>query len=111
MPRMKPDYLEAQFNLGHLLATSGRAREAIPHLQQVVRLSPNDIETAVTLSLAYAAANQPEDAISAGEHAGELAQSAGQIEQAKRIESWLAAYRQKTGSKTATNANQLIPMR
>jgi tetratricopeptide (TPR) repeat protein len=101
--QVKSDYVEARFNLGHILLAAGRPQEAIPQLQHVVRVSPNDIEAAVNLALAYAAVNKSDDAITAAERAGELAQSAGQTAQAERIRSWLASYREKVGAAGLTS--------
>jgi len=39
--RLKPDYANSHYNLGRVLAMSGRTGEAIAHLTNALRLNPN----------------------------------------------------------------------
>jgi tetratricopeptide (TPR) repeat protein len=39
--RIKPDYVEAHFNLGLALEKMGRVPESIEHYQQVLKLRPD----------------------------------------------------------------------
>jgi tetratricopeptide (TPR) repeat protein len=51
---------EANHRLGKLLLDDGKAREALPYLEQASRLNPEDYENAYELALAYAAAGDYE---------------------------------------------------
>lgn len=47
------------YNLGALLLETGRAQEAIPHLEEVRRVYPDDAKNTYALAKAYAAAGHP----------------------------------------------------
>ncbi len=47
--RLRPDYPEAQNNLGQALLSAGRLAEAIPHINEALRLQPNLPEAHVNM--------------------------------------------------------------
>ncbi|HND00034.1 MAG TPA: hypothetical protein PKW90_28160, partial [Myxococcota bacterium] len=61
--RFKSDYTDARFNLGLLLSRiPGRAAEAVPHLERVVRAEPNSavMHAALAGALAKVPGRMPE---------------------------------------------------
>jgi tetratricopeptide (TPR) repeat protein len=65
---MKPDNIDALNALGGTLLSMGRAKEAIPSLQQAVRLNANSVAAWRTLFLAQSQASQKAEAINTAEH-------------------------------------------
>ena len=61
--RLKPDYIEAQHNLGIMLTGSGRWQEAIEHLKQALQLNPEDSVAHNHLGIALAETGRPQEAI------------------------------------------------
>jgi tetratricopeptide (TPR) repeat protein len=57
-----PQNLDANRRLGKFLLDAGRAREAIPFLEQASKLNPGDYDNAYAQALAYEAAGQYENA-------------------------------------------------
>jgi len=52
--RLRPDFLEAQFNLGMALAQQGRFDEASQHFAEALRIKPDFAEASFDLKLAQA---------------------------------------------------------
>jgi tetratricopeptide (TPR) repeat protein len=75
--RLKPDYAEAQYNLGVALARLGRLPEAVGHWEQALRLKPDYAEAENNLAwllatLAPADGGDPVRAVTLAEWACEL---------------------------------------
>jgi tetratricopeptide (TPR) repeat protein len=58
-----PNDVNAHFHFGTLLTGAGRANEAIPHFQQVLRLQPNFPDAYSSLGLALQKAGRAQEAI------------------------------------------------
>ncbi len=56
--RLEPDSAEAQYNLGNMLAESGRVQEAIEHYRQALRIKPNYAQARDNLAVLLATSNQ-----------------------------------------------------
>jgi tetratricopeptide (TPR) repeat protein len=62
--RIKPDYAEAQSNLGMVLGgIPGRMADAIPHFEAAVRLRPDLLPAQLNLAIALAQAGRKREAI------------------------------------------------
>jgi len=62
--RLKPDYAEAQNNLGMLLGSMpGRMSDAIPHFEAALRLRPNLVEAQYNLAVSLAQVGRTREAI------------------------------------------------
>jgi tetratricopeptide (TPR) repeat protein len=59
----EPGNFEANHRLGKLLLDDGKARDALPYLEQASRLNPEDYENAYELALAYADAGDYEHSL------------------------------------------------
>jgi tetratricopeptide (TPR) repeat protein len=57
-----PANFDANYKLGELLVAAGKAREALPYLEQASRLNPGNFENAYELALACAGAGEYEHA-------------------------------------------------
>ena len=73
----------------------GKYPESIAHYQEAIRLQPDNFNALANMALAYAAVQQPADAIAAAEKAITVAQSKGETGLAQQIAIWLAQYRQQ----------------
>jgi Flp pilus assembly protein TadD len=60
---IKPDDVEAHFNLGNALVQKGRVDEAIPHFQKALEIKPDDAEARQNLSNALVQAGRVGEAI------------------------------------------------
>jgi protein O-GlcNAc transferase len=60
--RLKPEYPEAHNNLGLLLLRQGRAAEALPHLEETVRLDPESQQAREDLADCLRALGRREEA-------------------------------------------------
>ena len=69
---LSPDFFEAHNNLGLALAQSGRAREAIPHLNAALRLRPSSAEAHNNLGIARVGVGEAEAALAAFAQAAKL---------------------------------------
>ncbi|HUR57742.1 MAG TPA: tetratricopeptide repeat protein [Opitutaceae bacterium] len=69
---LRPEYPEAQNNLGLALTQSGRPRDAIPHLEASLRLKPDAHQTHNNLGIALASSGRAEEAVHAFARAAEL---------------------------------------
>jgi tetratricopeptide (TPR) repeat protein len=56
----QPASSDSNYNLGKLLVDEGKAREAVPYLEQASRLNPGNYDTAFELAVAYARAGDYE---------------------------------------------------
>ena len=70
--RLRPDYAEAENNLGLALNQAGRPRDAIPHLAAAIRLKPDSYRTHNNLGIALASSGQAEAALAAFARAAAL---------------------------------------
>lgn len=55
---IKPDYAEAHFNLGLLLASRGRVAEAIVHYQKALEIKPDYAQARQNLEAVRRGGNQ-----------------------------------------------------
>lgn len=82
-----PGNFDANHRLGKLLVEDGKAREALPYLEQASRLNPDDYENAYELALAYADGGDYERAgtnvriLLAGQDKAELHRLLGEVEE------------------------------
>jgi len=60
---LKPDYLDAHYNLGDALATAGLVPGAIAEYEEVLRLDPDDDEAHSDLGNALMRVGRPRDAV------------------------------------------------
>jgi len=58
----EPENFEAQYQLGAILISEAKAAEAIGHLQQALRLRPQDYEAGLAMARAYLLTGQSEQA-------------------------------------------------
>jgi protein O-mannosyl-transferase len=97
--RIQPDYPQAQISLAKLLATAtpamgGNPTRAVTLAEQACQRSGYRVAGCLdALAISYAAANRFDDAARTAQTALQLAQSAGQADLAKAIESRLPSYR------------------
>ena len=91
--RIKSDSPELHNGLGALLVNTGRSQEAIGHFKLAIRFKPDFALAYKNLTFAYAAIQQPSEAVATAQKALELAQSQGNTELARQIEDWLNSYR------------------
>mgnify|MGYP001549531354 FL=1 len=70
--QLRPDYAEAESNLGLALTQTGRPREAIPHLEKSLRLKPGLYQTHNNLGIALASAGRAQEALAAFAEAARL---------------------------------------
>jgi protein O-mannosyl-transferase len=70
--RLRPEYPEAENNLGLALTQSGRATEAIVHLERAIAMKPAFYQAHNNLGIAYARSGQTERAVRAFRRATEL---------------------------------------
>jgi tetratricopeptide (TPR) repeat protein len=70
--KIKPDYIDAWFNLGWAYTQADKFPEAVGVFQQLVKLSPHDPQVWDNLGGAYAGQGHPADAIGAYQKAVEL---------------------------------------
>jgi len=75
--QIRPDYAEAQNNLGATLLKKGAVDEAIAHYQKALQIKPNYLE--VQNNLAWVLAIAPQASLRNGHQAVELAQRANQL--------------------------------
>jgi uncharacterized membrane protein len=68
-----PDYAQAHFELGRLLASQDRAEEAIPHLERALEAQPDNVELLCDLAAAYTMEEQFEQAEPLARRAEQLA--------------------------------------
>ena len=85
----------AHFNLGNVLATSGRSGEAVGHFQQAIRLNPNYPEAYGNLAAALLRLNEPALALVTATKGVDIARSTGQTVAAERLEAWLNQFRDR----------------
>lgn len=57
--KIKPDFAEAHYNLGALLAGQGRLGEAIRHFSEALRIRPDFAEAKYSLNRALNEARKP----------------------------------------------------
>ena len=98
-------YFEAQLNFGptigpqNSLSTSllqlKRYRDAVPVLEKMLQLKPDDFPSYVKLADAYVQTNRPDEAMVVAHHAAELARAAGQATAVAQIEAWLDQVRDR----------------
>ena len=67
--RLKPHWGQAQYSLGHILASAGRHAEAIPFLQEAARLLPQDFMAISHLVAALSVVGKYTDALDAARRA------------------------------------------
>jgi protein O-mannosyl-transferase len=79
--KLRPDYAEAENNLGLALAQSGQAFEAIPHLQRALALKPMFYQAYNNLGIAFARSGDLSRAATAFSRAVELAPGAANVEE------------------------------
>src|SRR5208283_4423744 len=75
--QIKPDYADAQLNLGITLLQSGKANEAMAHFQKALQLKPADPR--IQNNLAWLLATRPEASLRNGNLAVELARQANKL--------------------------------
>ena len=75
--RIDPAMADAHYNLGHLSKRHGRLADAIAHLQQAVRLRPDDAPTLMTL--AWILATSPDETQRDAERAVDAAERAAAV--------------------------------
>jgi tetratricopeptide (TPR) repeat protein len=63
---IEPGLFEAELNLGNLLRVTGRATEAIPHLERALERSPRDADALRELQAARATARESAAGSSSG---------------------------------------------
>ena len=78
---LRPEYFEAENNLGLTLTQTGRAAEAIPHLQAAVRLKPASYQAPNNLGIALASSGRPAESLAAFARAAELNPTLPNIEE------------------------------
>jgi tetratricopeptide (TPR) repeat protein len=91
--QLQPGRADIHNCLGQILASNGRATEAIDHFQIALRLNPNLAETFQYLAVAYSLANRSNEAITTAEQGIAVARSTGQHDAAQATEQWLKQYR------------------
>ena len=69
---LRPDWVEVLNNLGHLLQTTGRPREAIDAYQSAIRHRPDMAETHSNLAEAFRSESRLPEALEAARRAVEL---------------------------------------
>jgi Flp pilus assembly protein TadD len=79
--RLRPDYAEAQGNLGLALTQAGRPAEAVPHLQESLRLKPGPYQMHNNLGIALATSGRPAEALGAFRRAAALNPTLPNIEE------------------------------
>jgi Flp pilus assembly protein TadD len=60
---IKPDHVEAHYNLGFALAGLGQFDEAIGHYRKALEIKPDDPDAHINLSVALAGLGQVDEAI------------------------------------------------
>lgn len=78
---LRPDYYEAQNNLGLALTQARRPTEAIPHLEAALRLRSDSYQTYNNLGIALASSGRGSEALSMFQRAAELNPTLPNIEE------------------------------
>jgi protein O-mannosyl-transferase len=79
--KLRPDYAEAENNLGLALAETGKAFDAIPHLQRALALKPTFYQAYNNLGIAFARSGDLNRAATAFGRAVELAPGLANVEE------------------------------
>ncbi len=87
--RKDADDPRVRINFGIALIKASRVQDAIEQFQEAARIRPNLVEPWWNLAMCYRTLGRSSDAIAAAQRALDLANSAGQLTLAQRIENWI----------------------